>query len=134
VAGRLFTIREANEALETIRPLAEQMVRLRQSLRALEEEHGELAAAAAGNGSGFDPRAAEARAETIRRQQAELAECVARIQAAGVQVKDLDTGLLDFPSRRGEDVVLLCWKVGEPEIGWWHTLEDGFAGRKPLDE
>ncbi len=49
-------------------------------------------------------------------------------------MKDLDSGLLDFPSKRDGDVVLLCWRVGEPEIGWWHTVEEGFAGRKPLTE
>ena len=70
----------------------------------------------------------------VQAEQAALAESVARIQAAGVQVKDLDTGLLDFPSERDGDVVLLCWRVGEPEIGWWHTVDEGFAGRKPLSD
>jgi hypothetical protein len=132
MAGRLFTIQEANEALETVRPLAEEMVRRRTALRELEQEHETLAEVAAGNGHGFDPRSAEARMEQVRREQAALAECVSRIQAAGVQVKDLDTGLLDFPSERDGVVVLLCWRVGEREIGWWHTAEEGFAGRKPL--
>jgi hypothetical protein len=50
-----------------------------------------------------------------------------------VQVKDLDTGLLDFPFQLGDEVVLLCWKMGETEIGWWHRVEDGFRGRQPLD-
>jgi len=133
VAGRLFTIQEANEALTTVRPLAEEMIRRRRALRELEEEHEALATVAAGNGHGFDPRSAKARMAAVRQEQAALAECVAKIQAAGVQVKDLDTGLLDFPSERDGDVILLCWRVGEPEIRWWHTLDDGFAGRKPLD-
>jgi hypothetical protein len=132
VADRLFSVQEANEALETVRPLAEEMVRRRRALRELEDEHEALAVAAAGNGHGFDPRSAEARMEAVQQEQAALAECIARIQAAGVQVKDLDAGLLDFPSERDGDVVLLCWRVGEPEIGWWHTVEEGFAGRKPL--
>jgi len=132
VADRLFTVREANEALETVRPIAEEMVRRRRALRDLEEEHEALAIAAAGNGHGFDPRSAQSRMEAIQREQTGLAECVSRIQAAGVQVKDLDSGLLDFPSERDGDIVLLCWRVGEPEIGWWHTADEGFAGRKPL--
>ena len=134
MADRLFTVQEAKEALETVRPLAEEMVRRRRALRELEDEHEALAVSAAGNGHGFDPRSAEARMEAVQQEQTALAECVARIQAAGVQVKDLETGLLDFPSERDGDVVLLCWRVGEPEIGWWHTAEEGFAGRKPLTE
>jgi hypothetical protein len=134
VADRLFTVQEANEALETVRPLAEEMVRRRRALRELENEHEALAAAAAGNGHGFDPRSAGARMEAVQDEQTALAACVAQIQAAGVQVKDMDTGLLDFPAERDGDVVLLCWRVGEPEIGWWHTSEEGFAGRKPLTD
>jgi hypothetical protein len=61
-------------------------------------------------------------------------ESVAEIDAIGVQVKDVDTGLLDFPCRVDDQVVLLCWKMGETTIGHWHTIEDGFKGRQPLDE
>jgi hypothetical protein len=132
VAGRLFTVQEANEALSTVRPLAEEMVRRRRALRELEEAQDELAATAAGNGHGFDPRSAQARMDAVRAEQAALADCVATIQAAGIQVKDLDTGLLDFPAERDGEPILLCWRVGEPEVAWWHTREDGFAGRKPL--
>jgi hypothetical protein len=56
------------------------------------------------------------------------------IDSIGVQVKDLDTGLLDFPCRVGEEVVLLCWKRGEERIDYWHTTDAGFRGRRPLDE
>jgi hypothetical protein len=56
------------------------------------------------------------------------------LAALGVQVKDLDSGLIDFPTRyRGEEV-LLCWQFGEDAIGHWHTLTDGFRGRQPIDE
>lgn len=55
------------------------------------------------------------------------------IDAIGVQVKDLDKGLLDFPCVMDGQTVLLCWKLGEKEIGYWHTMEEGFAGRKPID-
>lgn len=61
-------------------------------------------------------------------------ESVAEIDAIGVQVKDLDTGLLDFPCRVEDEVVLLCWKLGESSIDYWHTMEAGFKGRRPLDE
>ena len=64
----------------------------------------------------------------------EAKDTLAEIDAIGGQVKDLDTGLLDFPFQLEDRVVLLCWKQGETAITHWHTMEDGFAGRKPLDE
>jgi hypothetical protein len=77
----------------------------------------------------------------VGRQRAELdahiqraKDAVEEINAIGVQVKDLDIGLLDFPCKVDDQVVLLCWKMGEPKITHWHTLESGFQGRQPLDE
>ena len=61
-------------------------------------------------------------------------DALAEINAIGVQVKDLDTGLLDFPCKVGDEIVLLCWKLGESSINYWHGMEEGFAGRKPIDE
>ena len=61
-------------------------------------------------------------------------ESIAEIDSIGVQVKDLEAGLLDFPCRLDDQVVLLCWRRGESAIEHWHTLEDGFQGRKPVDE
>ncbi len=65
---------------------------------------------------------------------ASLRAAVERIHDTGCQVKDLDLGLIDFPTLyRGEEV-LLCWKFGEVGINFWHGLEEGFRGRKPIDE
>src|SRR5271157_3018896 len=61
-------------------------------------------------------------------------DAVAEIDAAGVQVKDLDIGLLDFPCVLGDEIILLCWKLGEQGIAHWHSTSEGFAGRKPIDE
>jgi hypothetical protein len=61
-------------------------------------------------------------------------ESIAEIDAIGVQVKDLESGLLDFPCRVDDEIVLLCWRVGEPAIEHWHTVEAGFKGRQPVDE
>ena len=61
-------------------------------------------------------------------------ETIAEIDAIGVQVKDLDSGLLDFPCRLDDEVVLLCWRMGEPAIEHWHTVESGVKGRQPVDE
>ncbi len=61
-------------------------------------------------------------------------DAVQEIDAIGVQVKDLDIGLLDFPCKVDDEVVLLCWKMGEVKITHWHTVDSGFAGRQPLDD
>jgi len=77
----------------------------------------------------------------ISKQRAEIEnytqrmrETVAEIDAIGVQVKDLETGLLDFPCRLDEEIVLLCWRMGESAIEHWHTVDAGFQGRQPVDE
>jgi hypothetical protein len=61
-------------------------------------------------------------------------DALAEIHAVGVQVKDLDMGLLDFPCAVDDEIVLLCWKYGEEKIQYWHGREEGFKGRKPIDE
>jgi hypothetical protein len=69
------------------------------------------------------------REKAIRRVKDALAE----IDATGVQVKDLDIGLLDFPCKVEGEILLLCWKLGEPAITHWHSTNEGFAARKPID-
>jgi len=64
----------------------------------------------------------------------QLTDTIAEIEATGVQVKDLDVGLLDFPCVAEDRVILLCWKMGEPRITHWHGTDEGFAGRKPISE
>ena len=61
-------------------------------------------------------------------------ESIAEMDSIGVQVKDLEAGLLDFPCRLDDEVVLLCWRMGEPAIDYWHTTEQGFQGRQPVDD
>jgi hypothetical protein len=63
-----------------------------------------------------------------------LVEIVDRIQEAGVVVKDLDVGLVDFPSMLEGEEIYLCWKLGEEHIAFWHGIDEGFTGRKPLDD
>jgi hypothetical protein len=77
------------------------------------------------------------KARKVEREQMlqHIRDSVAEISASGVQVKDLDLGLLDFPCTVGAETVLLCWKYGEPHrIEHWHGLEEGFAGRKPISD
>jgi hypothetical protein len=63
-----------------------------------------------------------------------MRESIAEIDAIGVQVKDIDGGLLDFPCRLDDEIVLLCWRMGETTINHWHTMDSGFQGRQPVDE
>jgi hypothetical protein len=134
VPPRIFTRAEAEAALDELRPVAERMVELRAAQREAAARQAELAAAIGSNGHGLTVNDLALAEEEVVRLGAELGECVEQIDAAGVQVKDLDGGLLDFPSIRDGREILLCWRVGEPEIAFWHGLEEGFAGRKPLDE
>jgi len=78
-------------------------------------------------------KVAQQRAELEGHMQ-RVRESIAEIDSIGVQVKDLEAGLLDFPFRLDDQVVLLCWRSGETAIEHWHTLESGFQGRKPVDE
>jgi hypothetical protein len=132
MAPRYFTLEEANQALEELRPLAEQMVERRRELVEAQARRASLGAQVGTNGGDLTPSDfAEADME-LEQAAAELAQCIERIQAAGVLIKDLDRGLLDFPALREGEEILLCWHVGEQDIAYWHGTEEGFAGRKPL--
>jgi hypothetical protein len=131
---RHFTPEEANAALVEVGPLVEQMVaRRRAHLEALERQE-QLEGHIRGNGGGIPPaQLADASAE-IDGEARELARLVDAIAEHGAQVKDVDEGLIDFPALRGGETVLLCWLLGEDEIRYWHPVEEGFAGRRPLHE
>jgi hypothetical protein len=132
---RYFTPDEANAALEQVRPLAEEMVDHRRELAVLLSRRAELSTTIAGNGGDMDPgELARVEAE-IGEQAKGVARCVNEIHGLGAEVKDADEGLIDFPALHGEDEeVLLCWKLGEEEIEYWHSVEGGFAARRPLEE
>ena len=130
--ARTFTPEEANEALVELRPIVERMVQHRRNLTAAEVEQAELVMRIAGNGGDMVPSDLHEAAETIQREAAAISECAELIRAAGAEVKSLEEGLLDFPAHRGDEVVLLCWKLGEDEIHYWHRVDEGFGGRKPL--
>ncbi|HZS25222.1 MAG TPA: DUF2203 domain-containing protein [Gaiellaceae bacterium] len=129
---RHFTPEEANAALAQVRPLVERMVATRAEHVASLERQEELEGRIRGNGGGIPPAELAETAAEVDRLARELARVVDDLGGLGVQVKDLDEGLVDFPALRRGETVLLCWKLGEDEIGYWHTLEAGFAGRRPL--
>jgi hypothetical protein len=132
VAARYFTPKEANEALEDLRPLTEKLVEHRRALLELQAQQSSLITRIAGNGGDMEPRELHEVQERLDEEVAGIARCVARIHELGALVKDLDVGLVDFPAQREGEDVLLCWRLGEEQVGYWHGLEEGFSGRRPL--
>ena len=131
---RLFTPEEANAALPEVRALVARLVDERRALVTLGEELETMQALIGGNGGSLDPGRVGELQEAVARAAADLAGLVDELHGLGVQVKDLDRGLIDFPASHpgSGDTVLLCWELGEPAVAHWHDLEEGFAGRKPL--
>jgi hypothetical protein len=132
MAPRYFTLDQANEAVEELRPVVEQMVDHRRRFLVAQQQRGELTEQAGSNGGDLTPTDFAEVEEELELQAAALARCIEQLQAAGALVKDLDQGLLDFPSLREGEEILLCWRLGEDEIGYFHGTDEGFIGRKPL--
>jgi hypothetical protein len=133
MAPRYFTPEEANELLAEVRPAAEELVERRRALMVVTGKRARLVSRIAGNGGDFDPQEPRELQEELERVAEAVGEAVERLERLGVVVKDADRGLVDFPALRADDEeVLLCWEVGEDEVAYWHGLEEGFAGRKPL--
>ncbi len=131
----LFSVDEANRLLPRIRPELERLVALKAEHDRLTTRLEVLSVALAGAASD-NPDAIERRdvAERHQRLGAEIARGVEAIQSHGVLVKDLDRGTVDFYAvASGDKLIFLCWAVSETEVGHWHTLEGGFAGRQPLN-
>jgi hypothetical protein len=133
MAERHFTPEEANGLLSEVRPAAEELVAHRRAMVEAAAGQARLVQRIAGNGGDFDPQEPRELEEQLERELEAVAHAVQRLEHLGVLVKDAERGLVDFPALRenGEEV-LLCWQVGEEEIAYWHGLEEGFAGRKPL--
>ena len=128
----MFTLEEANAALTELRPIVERMVQHRRDLTAAQTRQAELVTRIAGNGGDMVPSDLHDLAETIQREVDAISDCAEQINQVGAQVKSLEEGLLDFPAKRGEQDVLLCWKLGEDEIRFWHGTDEGFSARKRL--
>jgi hypothetical protein len=135
MADRTFTLEEAHTLLPILESLLKQAIQGKKLIEEVDAELQETAHRVFLSGGTLlnvvhlARRKAE-REKAIRRVKDALAE----IDATGVQVKDLDIGLLDFPCKVEGEILLLCWKLGEPEITHWHGTHEGFAGRKPVDQ
>jgi len=132
---KTFTLDEAQSLLPVLESLLKRAIEGKRSADEVESSLSGLAQRIYMSGG------LRVNATSVARERAEMEahlkrvrESIAEIDSIGVQVKDLDSGLLDFPCRLDDEVVLLCWRMGEPSIDHWHTVEAGFQGRQPVDE
>ena len=124
---KLFTLQEANALLPNVKTIVGKIQQAHRRVTQYRDEAKEASEAAEKGGGGTAFGLAYAQALT------DLTGAIAELETLGVQLKDFERGLVDFPSLRDGRVVLLCWQMGEgDELEWWHDVDAGFAGRTPL--
>jgi len=124
---KLFTIQEANALIPNVRIILQKIQRAHRKLMRYSDDARKASEAAEQGGGGIADGPAYAALLTEHVLQ------LGKLQALGVQLKDFERGLVDFPSLRDGRVVLLCWQLGEGDkLEWWHDVDAGFAGRTPL--
>jgi hypothetical protein len=132
---KTFTLDEAQSLLPVLESLLKRAI---DGKRSAEEAESHLSSLAQriylSGGMRVNPASVAKQRAELESHLTKVKESIAEIDAIGVQVKDIDSGLLDFPFKLDEEVVLLCWKMGESSIEHWHTVESGFSGRQPVDE
>jgi hypothetical protein len=135
MSDRTFTLDEAQMLLPVLESLLKQAIQGKKLIEEVDAELQETAHRVFLNGGTLVNVIRLARRKAEREKAIHrVKDAVAEIDATGVQVKDLDIGLLDFPCQVEGETILLCWKLGEPGITHWHSTTDGFAGRKPIDD
>ena len=133
---RTLTVDEANALLPRVRPLIEQLQALQHSMvetnRLLDDAVAKVSA-----GNGYPIQSLKERITELTKHQLQLVEAfqsaLQQLEDLGGSLKDLSLGLVDFYSLHNGELILLCWKLGEERIRFWHTVEGGFAGRQPLE-
>ncbi len=132
---KTFSLEEAQTLVPVLQSLMKNAIDAKETAETISEELQGISQRIFMNG-GTLIRIAEVAKRRAQHDKAvqQVKDTLAEIDSIGVQVKDLDTGLLDFPCRLGEEIVLLCWKMGETEIQHWHTMDSGFSGRQVVDE
>lgn len=123
---KFFTLNEANDALEIIRPLIDEIQSIRRKILEKQPETWTAIEKSVGNGGN---RTLSRMVQDFERLDA----LVHRILDTGAQIKDINIGLLDFSARKDGREVYLCWQYGEGEIAYWHEVDAGYAGRQPID-
>jgi hypothetical protein len=135
MADRTFTLQEAQNLLPVLESLLRAAMDGKKLIETVDNELQDLAHRVMMSG-GLLVNVVQMARRKAEREKAihRVKDTLAEINAIGVQVKDIDIGLLDFPCKVEGRIVLLCWKLGEQGITHWHTSSEGFAGRKPVDE
>ena len=123
---QFFTIKEANDALRTIRPIMDDVQAIRQKILANQPEAWPAIEKSAGNGGN---KTMSMLVDDFERLDA----LIHQILDTGVQIKDINIGLLDFSALRDGREVYLCWQHGEGDIAFWHEVDAGYAGRQPIE-
>lgn len=132
---KIFTLDEAQSMLPLVESLLNRAIDSKQAAEAIDNELTNLARRIhVTGGMSIDVAKVSAQRAELEKNIQRARETVQEIDEIGVQVKDLESGLLDFPCRVEDEVVLLCWKSGEPAIEHWHTVEAGYKGRQPIDD
>lgn len=135
MSERTFTLDEAQSLLPVLESLLRTAIQAKRIMDEVEAELQMLNHRIFLNGGMFLDIVPLARRKAERaRAEQRAKDAIAEIDSIGVQVKDLDMGLLDFPCDVEGQKILLCWKLGEKAITHWHGIEEGFAGRKPIDQ
>lgn len=134
MSSRTFTLDEAQELLPVLESLLRSAIDGKKLIESADAEFQEIAKRIFVNG-GMSLNMVHLASRKAQREKAvqRVKDAMAEIDAMGVQVKDLDIGLLDFPCEVDGQIILLCWKLGEKGITHWHGVSEGFAGRKPID-
>lgn len=132
---KTFTLDEAQSLLPVLESLLKRAIDGRRSAQSIESSLNALAQRIyISGGMQVDSAGVVKQRAEMEQLLKQVRESIGEIDAIGVQVKDLDSGLLDFPCRIDDQLVLLCWRMGESAIEHWHTVEAGFQGRQPVDE
>ena len=134
--AKIFTLEEANRALAQAAPLVERLQGLQRSIVET-NEHLDEATRKLSQGNGYPIKDVKAQLQELTQRQLgyleEFQQALERLESLGAVLKDLNMGLIDFYGHRQGELVFLCWRRGEEEIRFWHRLEEGFAGRQPLE-
>src|ERR1700751_1582594 len=135
MSDRTFSLEEAQSLLPVLESLLRTAIAGKKIIEEIEAEQQALSHRIFLNGGTVLDvvQLARRKAEGVKAEQ-RAKDAVAEIDSIGVQVKDIDIGLLDFPCEVEGQIILLCWKLGEKAITHWHGVQEGFAGRKPIDQ
>lgn len=129
--ARYFTVEDANGLLPAIEPILQNLKSLRERMVHIAGAVADFELLASGNGHSHDSEALNPEND-MRGLRDEIREGLAFLDEMGIQVKDIEHGIVDFPARMFGREILLCWRLGEKSVSHWHDVNSGFSGRQPL--